>query len=263
MRKIFNKILIVLAIGTFFAGCEENAIPELTTPVPQDGARAKFFFHSDAAPAANFFIGEEKVTAAGATTAGDEQALAYRSVYPSNAYAIVPSGNVTISARDLTGAEIATTQHTLTAGENYSIYLVGAEDDLEIMVIEDNLPPDDKVKIYWRFVHSMANVPFTVDAYAVRAAVPATDNAPAQAARVIPLAMNVDLGEGGEYVELEPGSYTFKVFNSTEDYDPLTSTPFIQHTVNVGTLGRSYTTQIRGTYSEPIGTGKIDFWRDR
>lgn len=263
MKKIFNKIVLVLAIGTFFTGCEENAIPELTTPVSQDGAKAKFFFHSDAAPAANFFFGNEKVTAAGSTTAGDEQALAYKEVYPSNAYAGVPAGNVTISARDISGADIASTQETLTAGENYSIYLVGAADDFEIVVMEDNLPPDDEVKIYWRFVHTMANVPFTVDAYAVKAAVPVTDNAPAQPAQVISLAMGVDFGEGGEYVELEPGSYTFKIFNSTEDYDPLTSTPFIQHSVNVGTLGRSYTTQIRGTYSEPIGSGKIDFWRDR
>lgn len=263
MRKTFNKIVLILALGTFFASCEENAIPELTTPVEGDMARAKFFFHSDAAPAANFFINEEKVTAAGSTTAGDEQALAYRAVYPSNAYAVVPTGSVTISARDLDGAEIASTQATLNADENYSIYLVGSEDDLEVFVMEDNLPADDEVNIYWRFVHTMAEVPFTVDVYAVKAAVPETENSPAQDAEVITLGTDIDFQEGGDYVELEPGSYTFKVFNSTEEYDPLTSTPFLQHSVNVGTLGRTYTTQIRGTYSDPIGTGKIDFWRDR
>lgn len=263
MRNLINRIVLILAIGSFFASCEENAIPELTTPLEGDMARAKFFFHSEAAPAANFFIDEEKVTAAGSTTAGEEQGLTYTSVYPTNAFAVVPTGNVFISARDMEDNEIASTEATLNENENYSIYLVGSEDNLEIFVMEDNLPEDDEVKIYWRFVNTMADIPFTVDAYAVKAAVPATDDAPAEPAQVITLGTDVDFKEGGEYVELVPGSYTFKIFNSTEEYDPLTSTPFIEHSVNVGTLGRSYTTQIRGTYTDPLGTGKIDFWRDR
>ena len=263
MRKIFNKIGLILGVAIFFTSCEENAIPELTTPVTGNLAKAKFFFHSDAASPANFFINGEKVTAAGSTTDDEEQGLSYKAVYPSNAYAVVPTGSATIVAKDLSGAELASAQATLNSDQNYSIYLVGPADNLEVFVMEDNLPPDDEVKIYWRFVNTMANIPFAVDAYAVRAAVPATDTDPAEAARAIPLAMGVNYKEGGEYVELEPGSYTFKVFNSTEDYDPLTSTPFISHSVNVGTLGRTYTTQIRGTYSDPLGSGLIDFWRDR
>ena len=263
MRKYFNKLVLVLVLGIFVASCEENAIPELTTPVTENMARAKFFFHSDAAPAANFFINGEKVTAAGSTTDGDEQGLSYKAVYPSNAYAIVPTGSAEITAEDLDGGIIASTQATLNPDENYSVYLVGTEDNFEIFVMEDNLPADDEVKIYWRFVNTMAEIPFTVDAYAVKAAVPETDDAPAQDAQVIILGTDIDFKEGGEYVELEPGNYTFKIFNSTEEYDPLNSTPFISHSVNVGTLGRTYTTQIRGTYTEPLGSGKIDFWRDR
>lgn len=262
MKKFINRIILIIAAGLVLTGCEENAIPELTVPITGEMTKAKFFFHSDDAPPANFYFGNTKVSAAGSTTSGNPQGSAYKAVYPSNAYAVIPSGSTTIRALDMDMIELAATQATLKAGSNYSIYLVG-KGDHEVFVLEDLLPADDNVKIYWRFVHTMANVPFTVDVYAVRAAVPATETAPAQPARAIALGMDIDFKEGGQYVELEPGSYTFKVFNSTLDYDPLTSTPFIQHSVNVGTLGRTYTTQIRGTYSSPIGSGKIDFWRDR
>lgn len=262
MKNILNRIVLIIAAGLILTGCEENAIPELAQPISGEMTKAKFFFHADDAPPANFYFGDTKITAAGSTTAGDPQGSAYRAVYPSNAYAIVPSGNHNVRALDLDMNEIASTQATFNPGSNYSVYLVGAGDH-EVFVMEDNLPADDNRKIYWRFVHTMADVPFTVGVYAVRAAVPATETAAAQPARAILLGSDIDFKEGGEYVELEPGNYTFKVFDSNADYDPLTSTPFIQHTVNVGTLGRSYTTQIRGTYSKPIGAGKIDFWRDR
>ncbi len=262
MKNILNRIVLIIAAGLILTGCEENAIPELAQPITGEMTKAKFFFHADDVPPANFYFGNTKITAAGSTTAGDPQGSAYRAVYPSNAYAIVPSGNQTIRALDLEMNELASKQASLSPGSNYSVYLVGFGNH-EVFVMEDNLPADDNVKIYWRFVHTMANVPFTVDVYAVRAAVPATATAPAQAARAVLLGSDIDFKEGGEYVELEPGNYAFKVFNSTTVYDPLTSTPFLQHTVNVGTLGRSYTTQIRGTFSTPIGSGKIDFWRDR
>lgn len=262
MKNILNRIVLIIAAGLIFTGCEENAIPELAQPITGEMTKAKFFFHASDAPPANFYFGNTKVSAAGSTTAGEPQGSAYRAVYPSNAYAIVPSGSHNIRAVDLQMNELAATQASLTAGSNYSVYLVGSGNH-EVFVMEDNLPADDNVKIYWRFVHTMANVPFTVDVYAVRAAVPATATEPAQPARAISLGSDIDFKEGGEYVELEPGNYAFKVFNSNLDYDPLTSTPFLQHSVNVGTLGRTYTTQIRGTYSTPIGSGKIDFWRDR
>lgn len=264
MKKIIKRLILVLIAGAFLSGCDKNAIPEVADPLDSDQvAQAKFFFHSDDAPSVNFFINNEKVSAVGSNNDDEEQGSKYKSVFPSNAYALVPSGSVDISAMDVTGAEIAFTQATLSPGKNYSIYLVGNEGSYEVFTMEDNLPTSDNNKIYWRFVNTMAEIPFTVDAYAVRAAVPETDDAPAEAAQVIPLGMDFDFKEGGEYVELIPGRYTFKVFNSTVDYDPLTSSSFLSHTLTVGSLGRIYTTQIRGTYSVPIGSGKIDYWRDR
>lgn len=264
MKKIVNYLILIFATGALFTGCEENAIPELTVPLDLDKvALAKFFFHADDAPSVNIFVNDEKVSAEGSNNDDEEQGSSYKDVFPSNAYAILPTGNVEISARDLDGNEIAATQATLTAGNNYSVYLVGTEGSYQVFTLEDNLPEANSDKIFWRFVNTMTDIPFSVDAYAIRAAVPETEDAPAEPAKVISLGSDIGFEEGGEYTELEPGRYTFKMFDSTSDYDPLTSTPFIQHSLTLASLGRVYTTQIRGTYSEPIGSGKIDYWRDR
>ena len=262
MKTILNKLLLVFAVGASVMACEENAIPELTVPVDENSTFAKFFVHAEEAPEVNFFFGDEKIT--GVNNDEEElEGLEFGGVYPNNAYALVPSGSIYVSALDTLYNEIAFTEAEFEPGQNYSVYLVGTPGNFEVAVIEDNLPEDHPQNIYWRFVHTMANVPFEVDAYAVRAAVPATEDSPAEEARVIELGKNIGFKEGGEYQLLEPGRYTFKVFESGSEYDPLVSTPFIQHSVTVGTRGRAYTTQIRGTYSEETTSGKIDFWRDR
>ena len=262
MRNILNKTLLVLAVGFSFTACEENAIPELTVPVEGESTFVKFFVHAEDAPEVNFFFDEEKITGVN-NDEGEVEGLEFGGVYPTNAYALVPSGTFDVAALDTDFNVIAFTEANFEEGENYSVYLVGTTGNYEVAVIEDNLPEDHPQNIYWRFVNTMANLPFEVDAYAVRAAVPATEDSPAEEAVVIELGKNIGFKEGGEYKLLEPGRYTFKVFDSGSEYDPLVSTPFIQHSVTVGTRGRAYTTQIRGTYSEETTSGKIDFWRDR
>lgn len=257
MKKTVYKFLMVFSVLTFFGSCEENAIPELTVDIPETAAKVKFFFHADDAPAANFYFEGEKVTAANSTTAGAEQGLAFKAVYPSNAYAVVPSGSTEVAVEDLEGNVLATTQTQFNADSSYSAFLVGTAGNYEIFINEDVLPADDPVKIYWRFVNTMADMPFDVDVYAVRAAT--QDNA----ALVVPLGTGIGFKEGGDYHELVPGNYTFKVFESGTEYDPLTSTPYVSHSVNLASLGRTYTTQIRGTYTETPGSNNIDFWRER
>lgn len=261
MKNIFNKIIAVLVLGLILTACDENAIPELTEPVPENPTFLKFFFHVENAPQANFYLNDEKVTAVNSSE--EVQGFGYKGVYPSNAYSLVPSGSYDVNVKDLDLVTMASAQVTLDPDKNYSAYLVGTTDNFEVFVMEDALPANDPVKIYWRFVNTMAEMPFNVDAYAVKAAVPATDDSPAMDAQAISLGSNIAFKEGGEYVELIPGSYTFKVFETGSDYDPETSTPYIQHSVTLSTLGRIYTTQIRGTYSEAPSSGNIDFWRDR
>ncbi len=260
---------MLLAAGLLLSACEKNGIPELTEPVPE-AAHVKFFFHVEGAPRANFYLDNEKVTAVASTANNDVLGNLYGSIYPSNAYAVLPAGNFTLSAIDtvaITGtgsAEVlATADVSLQTDKNYSAYLVGTTAKYEIYLAEDNLPAADPVKNYWRFVNTMSGMPFNVDAYAIRAALPATDDAPAQEEEVIALGTNIGFKEHGEYKELKPGAYTYKLFPAGTEYDPSTSTPYIQHTFNLATMGRVYSTQIRGTYSETPKSTNIDYWRER
>lgn len=269
MKDILNKALIFLTAGLLLGACETITIPELTEPV-REGAFVKFFFHAEGAPRADFYMDSEKVTAVASSKDDDVLGHLYGSVYPSNAYALLPAGNFTLSAIDtasITGSGsadvLATTDVSLQTDKYYSAYLVGTTEDYEVILAEDNLPADDPVKVYWRFMNTMVEMPSAVDVYAVRAAVPETDDAPAEEEEIITLGTNIGFMEHGDYKELRPGSYTYKVFLADTDYDPSTSTPYIKHAVNVVTLGRTYTTHIRGTYTEKPTTSNIGFWRDR
>lgn len=263
MRKTLNKLIVIVAAGIFFGACEENAIPELTEPVTGDESLAKFFFHVEDAPSANFYLGNEKVTAVTSTSEEGVKGLDFGGVYPSNAYAVVPTGTFDLNVKDLEGNELAFTEEAFEAGQRHSAFLVGTVESYEIFVLEDNLPQDDPVKIYWRFVNTMVEMPFEVDVFAVKDAVPETEEAPAQEAVAIPLGSSLGFKEAGDYQELAPGRYTFKVFETGSEYDPLISEPYIEHSVNLVSRGRTYTTQIRGTYSEEPESSLIDFWRER
>ncbi|WP_081208207.1 DUF4397 domain-containing protein [Salegentibacter sediminis] len=252
MRTIYNKIFLVLLTGLLFAACEENAIPELAEPLPDSATEAKFFFHVEEAPEANFYVAGQKATSAAST---DEtlKGFNYGSIFPSNAYAVVESGDVDIVAETLEGEALATTSANFEEDSNYSVYLVGTTNAYEIFVMEDELPEVDTERIYWRFVNTMAEMPFSVDAYAVRGG---------EDPAVISLGNNLDFKQAGDYVALDPGNYTFKVFESGSEYDPETSEPYIQHSLNLSSMGRIYSTQIRGTYSETPASSNIDYWRE-
>lgn len=263
MKKTFKKSLILLMAILPFVACTKNAIPELTEDVPPDATFVKFFFHVEDAPGLNFYLGDQKVSAENSSTSDQEQGSGYGDVYPSNAYAIVPSGNFEVKAKELSGNTIASAEANFMPSTHYSVYLVGTTENYDVFVMEDQLPPDDRVKIYWRFVNTMANMPFKVDFYAVRAAEPASGSIPAQPVQVVSLGMSIGFKEAGDYKELQPGNYTFKVFESGTDYDRETSEPYLQSKVNLGTKGRTYSTQIRGEYSEDPASKNIDYWRER
>ena len=263
MRKTFNKILILCAFSLLVTACDENAIPELTEPLAENATLVKFFLNAEEAPSINFYLDEKKVSSVAPTTDGTVQGNTYGSVFPSNAYALITEGTFTIYAKDLEGNVVASKSATFEADKHYSAYLVGTVENLEIFVIEDDLPVADNVKIYWRFVNTMANIPFAVDVFAVRAAVVATEDTPAEPAEVVPLGMAIAFKQAGDYKELKPGKYNFRVFESGTSYDVETSTPYIQNTVTLASKGRVYSTQIRGTYKPTPVAKNIDYWRER
>ncbi|WP_299390556.1 DUF4397 domain-containing protein [uncultured Gelidibacter sp.] len=264
MRKAINKLIILCAVSLVFTACDENAIPEITEPVSDTATFVKFFLHAEDAPAVNFYLDDKKVSAIASSSSDEERGNSYGSVFPSNAYALIPSGTFNLYARDLEGNVIATNSVTFDADKHYSAYLGGtAESGYEIFTIVDPLPAPDNVKIYWRFVNTMSNMPFSVDVYAVKAAVPATETTPAEPVKIINLGMDLDYKEAGEYKELEPGRYNFRVFASGTEYEVETSTPYIQNTLTLASKGRVYSTQIRGSYKETPTSKNIDYWRER
>jgi hypothetical protein len=267
MTKIFKRAFLFLAAGLLLGACEKNAIPEVTEPVT-DGAYVKFFFHVEGAPRANFYLDSKKVTGVAPTPTNVVLGNLYGSVYPSNAYALLPAGNFRLSAIDTVAGKgtadvLATAPVSLANNKHYSAYLVGTPESYEVFMAEDILPPADYRKIWWRFMNTMANMPFAVDVYAVRAAVVATETKPAEPMEIIQLGKQLNFKQHGPYVELKPGSYTFKVYRSDSEYDPATSKPYIQHALGLATLGRVYTTQIRGAYAETPKANQIDYWRER
>ncbi|MBF8963623.1 DUF4397 domain-containing protein [Pontibacter sp. FD36] len=268
MRKILNRAMLFIGASLMLAACEKNEIPEVAKPVGE-GTYVKFFFHAQDAPRSNFYLDNNKVTGVAPTTAGQVLGNAYASVYPSNAYALLPAGSYSMSVIDTvttgkgTADVLASTSVNLANNKFYSAYLVGTKPNFDAFVIEDELPPADNTKIWWRFVNTMANIPFAVDAYAVRAAIPATDNSPAEPMEIVELGKNIDFKGYSQYVELKRGVYTFKVFPSGTEYDPATTPAFIQNSVTLASLGRVYSTQIRGTYAEKPATSNIDYWRER
>lgn len=263
MKSKLFSFLIMGFITLSITSCDENAIPETTESIPDGAVYVKFFFNVEDAPTANFYFDDEKISAVNESSDSLVQGSDYGTVFPSNAYAITSSGNRNVTARDLDQNQIASASKEFDSENNYSIYLLGTVDDYDIFVLQDELPPVERNKIYWRFVNVMVNIPFAVDAYAVLDGVPASGNNPAQPVQVISLGNGIDYKKAGIYTELETGNYTFKVFDSSSDYDPETSEPYLQNTVNVSSKGRVYSTQIRGVYSETPSTSNIDYWRER
>ncbi|PKV63501.1 uncharacterized protein DUF4397 [Pontibacter ramchanderi] len=260
--------MLFIGAGLMLVACEKNEIPEVAKPVGE-GAYVKFFFHAQDAPRSNFYLDNNKVTGVAPTTAGQVLGNAYASVYPSNAYALLPAGSFSMSVIDTvttgkgTADVLATSSVNLANNKFYSAYLVGVKPSYETFIIEDVLPPSDVTKIWWRFVNTMVNIPFAVDAYAVRAAIPATGDKPAEPMEIVELGKNINFKGHSPYVELKRGVYTFKVYPSGTTYDPATTAPFIQNSVTLTSLNRVYSTQIRGTYVEKPAASNIDYWRER
>lgn len=282
MKKSLNKIIAVLTGSLIVAGCEVNDLPEITRPLDfTTAAKVKFFFHVDGAPRAIFYMNGTKVTSIAQQTKVDPvtgridtllQGHAYGSVFPSNNYAEVPAGDYSMRvdtlavANPAVKAELVKTNVSLKANTFYSAYLVGTKTSYETFIIEDKLPPEDHTKIWWRFMNTMAEMPFKVDVYAIRTAVPPSTTDPndqGDPGEVITLGKNLGFKEHGEYVELPKGTYTWKVFpaGTTGDFKTLKS--YIQQSFAVSSLGRVYTHQIRGTYAAVPKSNQMDYWRER
>lgn len=264
MKKTIYKLLLIFTLIFVINACDENAIPIVTEPLPENASVGKFFFYSPHAPATNIYFNNTKISAIASSSDDKEKGRKYKSVYPSNAYAILPTGNFTVKVKDLDGIDIVSKDLTFDAKKRYSIFFLGDSLSPEIFQLEDVHPPVDVNQIYWRFVNTLTDIPFSLDAYAIRAEVAATDTTPYEPVQVISLGNAIGYKQATGYTVLEPGRYTIKTFENGTMYDPETSTAFLSHSVNLVSENRVYSTQILGVYSDSDpDSADIDYWRER
>lgn len=279
MKNILYKIAAVLAAGFMFGACEDdrgNAIPDRTEYVTS-GSMLKMYNHAEGSPQVNFYLGNEKVSAAAPVASAPTiiRGLPFGSTYPSRyGYASVKSGDFTLSVIDTitsetkgTAIELANRSVKLEEGATQSAFLVGTAGNYELMVTKDVLPPVSFNKIYFRFMQTLANAPYNFDVWAVRQKVAATATAPEIPEQRIQIASNIAFKEVGEYVEVPRGSYRIEFYKagSTALEDLYTAYPTSSATAAITTLslGRVYTIFLRGTWSSPAKTSHIDYWRER
>lgn len=221
------------------AGCEENAVQDITAPV--SGAAVKFFHFGVGGPGVYFFHGDTKATAILSAT-GVESVTGNTFGNAGNAglYVVVPNGQRPLSARIAAtvdnGLAIATVNATFEEGKRYSFYLAGNYNTVaktqDAFVVEDPLPATiDPTQSYVRFVHAIANAnPMTLVGTNTSA------TTPAEAA----IGTEVAYRAGNAFVALAPG-----VYNLVTRYTGST-TNVISRTGVSFNAGRVYTITARG-----------------
>lgn len=165
MKKSFNKIGFFLSILCVIAltSCEKNAVQDLS--VAPQGPQLKFYNFGVNAPAVNFYVGNQKVSAVASTTGAEAAGgTVFGGVYPSTGYAAVPGGGE-ISARTSStaaanpGVTIATTSGVaMEDGKQYSFYVTGAFNTETLkadgFLLNDELPGNDTAHAFVRFVNA-------------------------------------------------------------------------------------------------------------
>ena len=265
-RYYINFAILILAV--FLGACEKNAVDEHTAPYTS-GALIKFYTHAEGAPRVNFYLNDQRVTASAPTATDIPLGLAYGTSYPANGYLNVPSGDLTVAVMDtVTSATkgkadlITTTSTRLDESANYSAYLIGKTGSYETLVIKDNLPEDNFNRIYFRFVNTMADMPFNVDVVAFRPEVKATATSPAIPELRVPLGTNIGYKQFTDYAELPAGSYRF-IFYKTGTTTVYANYPSATTTLGLTSLGRVYSFFLRGTYAAAPKATNLDYWRER
>ncbi len=287
MKTQLYNLLAIITLGLFCAACDDegNAIPERTKYITS-GSLIKLYNHVSGSPQMNFYLSGQKITSASANPDPGliTRGLAFGSTFPSiYGYVSVPSGSYTLSSIDTItyvaklssihpksiADELAKTEVKLEENAQYSAFLVGTPAigttaaNYQILVTNDNLPPVDFSKIYFRFIHTMAGAPFKFDVVAIRPAAAAVGTVPAKPEIRTTVATNIDFKEMTGYLELPLDGYRFDFYKTgtTERY---LSYPSAATSVVTPALGRVYTLFLRGTYT-PTGivATHVDYWRER
>ncbi|MGI9182044.1 MAG: DUF4397 domain-containing protein [Longimicrobiaceae bacterium] len=159
------RAFAVLLCAAALAACEENAIPDLTGPMPS--ARIKFFNFGVGAPGVNFYANDTKLTAiASATGTESTVGVNYGGVAAGDRYTAIQPGQHTFSGRIAAATDkdlpISNVNATIADGRHYSFYQSGIYDAttkrVDAFIVEDDVPATiDWTVARVRFVHAIAN----------------------------------------------------------------------------------------------------------
>lgn len=171
------RSITALLCAVALAGCEKNAVQDITGPLPS--ARIRFFNFGVGAPGVNFYAGDQKMTAVSSvactppndpkcTTTGIESTagVVYGGVASSGLYTGIEAGQHTFTGRIAAAADnglaISNAVANIEPGKHYSFYQSGiyntATKTVDAFVVEDNIPAAiDYSSAQVRFVNAISN----------------------------------------------------------------------------------------------------------
>jgi len=174
---IFRSLVALLCVAVL-AGCEKDAVQDITGPLP--AARIKFFNFGVNAPGVNFYANNTKMTAVSSTactpptnnpactTTGIESTtgVVYGGAASGGLYAGIAPGQYTLSGRIAAATDkdhpIATVTAAIENGKQYSFYVSGVYNpttrSADAFVVEDAYPAAaDFSAAQVRFVNAVFN----------------------------------------------------------------------------------------------------------
>jgi hypothetical protein len=157
--------IAVLLSAAALASCGENAVQDITGPLPT--SRIKFFNFGVGAPGVNFYAGANKITAISSTTGTEStNGTAQGGVGLGGFYSALAPGAYAFSAKIAATVDkdlaVSTVNSTLEDGKFYSFYTSGIYNttakSIESFVIEDPVPASfDFTQTQVRFVNAISN----------------------------------------------------------------------------------------------------------
>lgn len=243
MTRNHRSVLLLLCAAALSSACGENAIQDVSVPLPAESARIKFFNFALGAPGVNFYANDAKMTAVLSGT-GTESTVGvnYGGAGASGAYIALTPGSYTLSGRIAAATDkdlpISNLPVVLERGKAYSFYHSGIYDaatkTAESFIVEDTFIEEfDYSVAYVRFVNAISNATQPLTLYAKEreeGAEVSVDNA-------------VAYKSAGSFIAVPPGVYDLRAQAEGATTNALTraGVSFVG--------GRVYTITARGSIS--------------
>ncbi len=242
-------ILAALLCAAALGACDENAVQEITGPMPS--ARVKFHNFGVNAPGMNFYANDTKLTAINsATNTESATGTVYGSAAAGGFYTAIAPGQYTFTGRIAAvtdnGLAVASLPATIADGTHYTLFVSGVYDaaakTVESFIVEDPIPAiTDYTVAYVRFVNASANAsPLSLHARF-------TTPIPNQPITEHAIGGAVAYKSAGAFTAIPEGNYDITARAGNTDVVTRTGLGFVG--------GRVYTIALRGDVTvSPTGT---------